>query len=357
MNTGGLMTRIVKFVQGMIGFIRGGLAFVNVITNMIMAGMSGSALADAAATGTVLIPAMEKAGYSRAFAAALTAASGTIGPVIPPSIPFVIYAGIANLSVGKMFMAGAVPGVFMGIFLMVASYFISVKRGYGKEARQSLGQIFVNFRHALLALLMPVIILGGILSGVTTATEAAVVAVVYSLIVSMFIYKQITLKDLPNIIYKAAIDTAVIMFIISAASMFGWILGREQVPQHLMQIVESFTTSPWMVLLLLNIIFLILGMFMEGTSILIILTPVLLPLINAMGIDLYHFGVIIVLNLMIGLITPPVGMTLFITSRIAGLGVDVVAKEMIPFIIALVVLLLLITYWPALSLWLPSIIA
>src|SRR5665648_149295 len=231
MNNGGLMIRIVKFVQGLVGFIRGGLAYVNVVTNMIMAGMSGSALADAAATGTVLIPAMEKAGYSRAFAAALTAAAGTIGPIIPPSIPFVLYAGMANLSVGKMFMAGAVPGVGMGLFLIAASYFISVKRGYGKEARQSFREIFANFRHAFLALLMPVIILGGILSGVTTATEAAVVAAVYSLIVSMFIFKAITVKDLPNIIYKAAIDTAVIMFIVSAASMFGWILGREQVPQ------------------------------------------------------------------------------------------------------------------------------
>ncbi|MGD9155669.1 MAG: TRAP transporter large permease [Bacillota bacterium] len=355
MNHGGLTTRIVKFCNGLVGWVRGGLAYATVVVNMILAGISGSALADAAATGSILIPAMEKAGYEKRFAAALSASAGTIGPVIPPSIPFVLYASISSVSVGKLFLAGAVPGIVMGVFMMIVIYWIARKRNYPREKRQTGREMLNGFKDALLALLMPLIILGTILFGITTPTEGAVIAVVYALIVSMVVYKEINLKSLIDITYNIAISSAVIMFIVSAANQFGWILSREQVPIKLQMAAGAFTSNPMILLLLINLLLIFMGCFMEGNSIIIILTPVLLPMLQKYGINLLHFGVLFTLNMMVGLLTPPVGMNLFVVSKVSGVSLSEIVRELLPFLLGLVVLLIIVTYVPQFSLWLPSL--
>jgi C4-dicarboxylate transporter DctM subunit len=354
MNHGGLTARLVKFANGLIGWIRGGLAYVTVIVNMFLAGMSGSALADAAATGSVLIPAMEKAKYDKGFAAALVATAGTIGPVIPPSIPFVLYASIAGVSVGKLFIAGAIPGIVMGLFMMLVIYIVSRKRNYPKEKKQTMKELLAGSKDAILALCMPFIILFTIISGITTPTEGAVIAVVYALVISVFVYKEIGFKDIIEITYQTAINSAVIMFIVSAASQFGWVLAREQIPNKLQQFASSVTDNPIVFLILINFLLLFLGCVMEGNAIIIILTPVLLPVLKNFGIDLIQFGVILTINMMVGLITPPVGMNLFVVSKVAKIPVSEIIKELKPFIIALLVLLIIVTYIPSVSLWLPS---
>lgn len=356
MNVGGITVRLVRFAQGVIGYVKGGLAYVTVLTNMLMAGISGSALADAAGTGSVLINSMEKAGYRKGFSAALVSASSTIGPIIPPSIPFVIYAIIANVSVGKMFMAGAIPGILMGLALMGIIGMIAKKQNFPKEERMPFKEIIRVFFSAIFALLMPVIILGGILTGVFTATESACVAVVYAFLVSKFVYKELNIYEVPRILLSTAKNTAVIMFIVAAAALFGWILAHAQVPQMLTNAVTSITSNPFLILVVINLLLLFLGCFMEGTAILILLAPVLLPLVENIGVDPIQFGVIMVLNLMVGLITPPVGMTLFISSRIANISVSSVIKEIVPFILAIGFVLILVTFIPFLSLWLPSVL-
>lgn len=356
MNHGGLTKRLVKFANGLVGWVHGGLAYVTIVVNMILAGMSGSALADAAATGSVLIPAMEKAGYEKRFASALVASAGTIGPVIPPSIPFVIYASIAGVSVGKLFIAGALPGLFMGLFMMAVVYVVARKRNYPREERQSMQEFLKGTKDAVLALLMPLIILVTILTGITTPTEGSVIAVVYAFIIATVVYKEIKLKSLIDIIYHTAINSAVIMFIVSAANQFGWVLSREQVPHKLQMVVTSLTDNWVLLLFLLNILLLFLGCVMEGNAIIIILVPVLLPLLKQFNIDLIHFGVVLTLNMMIGLISPPVGMNLFVVSRVADISLSEIIRELMPFLVALLILLIIVTYVPQFPLWLPSLI-
>lgn len=356
MNAGGITARLVRFAQGIVGFVRGGLAYVNVASSMLMSGMSGSALADAAGSGAVLINSMEKAGYRKGFAAALTSASATIGPIIPPSIPFILYASIAQVSVADMFLAGIIPGLLMGVCLAAMIGFLAQRQGFPKEERLPFKDVAKSFLDAFLALLMPVIILGGIFSGVFTATEAAAVAVVYALGLTILVYRELRLGELPNILFSAAKSTAVIMIIVSAAALFGWLLAQQRIPGLLAESVTSLTDNLLLVLLFINLMLLVLGMFMEGTAILIILTPVLLPLVTGLGIDPVHFGVIIVLNLMVGLITPPIGLTLFITAGIARINVTEVIGEIPPFIVALGAVLLLVTYAPSLFMWLPEAI-
>ena len=356
MNRGGITQRLVDLAQALVGGIRGGLGHVTVVTNMIMAGMSGSAVADATGTGTVLIPAMERAGYPKTFSAALVGAASTIGPVIPPSIPFVIYGGITGVSVGRLFLGGVVPGVLMGIVLMAAVYLVAKRRGYRAEGWPTLSDAMTSIWRAIPVMLFPFIILGGIFSGIVTPTEAAVVAVVYAVLLSMLFYRELSPADLFRILAAVAGNTAKITFIIASAGLYGWLLAREGVPQKLTDLFLSVSSEPWAILLMVNVLLLILGCLMETTALLVILTPVLMDLISKVGIDPVHFGVVLTLNLMIGLLTPPVGMTLYVMVSLTGVSVTDFTRECAIFMLVLVVVLGLITYVPGLVTFLPHLI-
>jgi len=356
MNRGGITQRLVDLAQALVGGVRGGLGHVTVVTNMIMAGMSGSAVADAAGTGAVLIPAMEQAGYPKTFSAALVGAASTIGPVIPPSIPFVIYGGITGVSVGRLFLGGVVPGVLMGVFLMGAVYMVAKRRGYRAEGWLTLSEALHSTWRAIPVMLFPVIILGGIFSGIVTPTEAAVVAVVYAVLLSTLFYRELSLDNLFSILAAVAGNTAKITFIIASAGLYGWLLAREGVPQQLTELFLSISREPWVILLMVNVLLLILGCLMETTALLVILTPVLMDLITRVGIDPVHFGVVLTLNLMIGLLTPPVGMTLYVMVSLTGISVTDFTRECGIFMVALVVVLGLITYVPKLVIFLPQLV-
>ncbi|MDR1119847.1 MAG: TRAP transporter large permease, partial [Dysgonamonadaceae bacterium] len=312
MNAAGITERLVRFALSLIGSVRGGLSFVVVLTNMIMAAASGTAIASGAAVGSVMIPAMRKQGYPDGFSGAVNAVSATIGPVLPPSVGFIIFASVSNASVGKLFIAGILPGILLGIVLLVNCYIVSARNNYPKGNKLSFKEIKDSFIGAFWSLIMPVIIIGGIISGVVTATEAGVIAIVYGLIVGLFIHKTITVKDLLPILISSAKSTARIMIIISCAAAFGWIISRETDPQLILHLLSGITTDKYILLLILVAIFLIVGLVMEGGSLMIILTPLLLPVIHTMGIDVIHFGVVFQLSVMIGLVTPPVGILLFV---------------------------------------------
>jgi len=357
MNATGITQRLFTFTNAMVGHIRGGLGHVNIVTSMLMAGISGSAIADCAATTKIFVPHMVEAGYKKSFSVAVTAASATIGPIIPPSIIFVVYAWLAGVSVGKLFLAGAIPGALMGLYLMVAVFFISKKKGYGRSAGGFSWRVLVKTgKDAILALLMPVIILGGILGGVFTATEAAGVAVVYALLIGTLVYRELRFSDIFRILKELAVDTAAIMFIVAAASPFGWILGLEQVPQLMIEVFTGISENPYVVLMVLNVFFLIIGTFMETTAIMIIMVPIMMPLIKVLGIDPVHFGVVISINLLIGTLTPPVGVLMFTTCGIAKVSVMDFVKAVWPFYISLIAVLASVTYLPQVVLWLPNLI-
>jgi C4-dicarboxylate transporter DctM subunit len=356
MNQGGITKRLVDLAQALVGGIRGGLGHVTVVTNMIMAGMSGSAVADATGTGAVLIPAMVQAGYPRVFSAALVGAASTIGPVIPPSIPFVIYGGITGVSVGRLFLGGVVPGVLMGVFMMGAVYVVAKRRGYRAEGWMSVGDALRSIWHAIPVMLFPVIILGGIFSGIVTPTEAAVVAVVYAVFLSMIFYRELTPAGFVRLLTTVAGNTARITFIIASAGLYGWLLAREGIPRMFTDFFLSISREPWAILLMVNVLLLILGCLMETTAILVILTPVLMDLITKVGIDPVHFGVVLTLNLMIGLLTPPVGMVLYVMVSLAKVTVTEFTRECAVFMVALVVVLGLITYVPGLVTFLPNVV-
>jgi len=356
MNTGGITQRLVRFAQCLIGHIRGGLGHVTVVTNMIMAGMSGSAVADATGTGIVLIPAMEKAGYPRVFAAALVGAASTIGPIIPPSIPFVIFGSITGTSVGRLFLGGFLPGILMGILLMFTVAILAKRRGYPREQRATLRELLIAALQATPAWGAPIIIIGGILAGIFTPTEAAVAASVYALILGMLVYREIKVAHLPQVLWETIQNTVQVMFIISAASIFGWLLIRQQVPTMIVEGMMSLTATPWVVLLIINVILLILGCFMEAIAIMLLTIPVFMPMIARVGVDPVHFGVVMTLNLMIGLLTPPVGMCLYAVSAISKVPLWPLAKELWPYIVALTVCLFLVTYIPGLVLWIPNLV-
>jgi C4-dicarboxylate transporter DctM subunit len=356
MNTGGMTQRLVHFAQCLVGHIRGGLGHVTVVTNMIMAGMSGSAVADATGTGVVLIPAMEKAGYPRAFSAALVGAASTIGPIIPPSIPFVIFGSITGTSVGRLFLGGFLPGVLMGALLMITVAILSKRRGYRREERVSRRELWIAALQATPAWGAPIIIIGGILAGVFTPTEAAVAASLYALILGMLVYKEIAVADLPRILWETIQNTVQVMFIISAASIFGFLLVRQQIPTTLVEGLMSLTATPWVVLLIINVILLTLGCFMEAIAIMLLTIPVFMPLIGRVGVDPVHFGVVLTLNLMIGLLTPPVGMCLYAVSSVSKVPLWTLAQELWPYLVALAVCLALVTYIPGLVLWIPNFV-
>jgi tripartite ATP-independent transporter DctM subunit len=354
MSTGGITARIVRFATALVGWITGGLAHVNIVVNMIMAGMSGSAVADAAATGSILIPAMVRVGFSASFAAAITAAAATIGPIIPPSIPFVLIGSIAQVSIGRLFLGGAIPGVIMGIFLMATSYWVAKRHGYAVERRATLRELLKSFWSSTPALLMPLIVMGGILTGVTTPTEAAVVAVAYALFLSVVIYRQLTLKDCYRVCVRMGSSTAAIMLTISGATLLGFVATAEQMGPKLMRVFLAFSEDRLGILLIVNIAFLILGWVMEPVPIILLTVPIFFPALTRLGVDPVHLGVVMTLNLMIGLLTPFVGLNVFIVSAIARVPVIQVARESLIFIATLIVVLLLITLFPQLVLWLPN---
>jgi len=356
MNTGGITDRLVAFAKTLVGHIRGGLAHVVVVTNMIMAGMSGSGVADAAGSGTVLIPAMKKAGYGVPFAAAVVGAAGTIGPIIPPSIPFVIYGSIASASIGRLLLGGAVPGVLMGIMLMVFVYVIAKRRGYPSEARASWQELLRATLRALPPMGMPVIILGGIIGGIMTPTEAAAAGAAYAFCLGLFVYRELSWRDLPGIITESVVGTASILIIMSAAQPFSWVLTYELAPQKVLALVENANFAQWELYLLINIAMLILGCFMEGLAVTIMAIPVLLPILDHAGIDLVHFGIVTVLSLCIGLLTPPVGLILYTVARIANIRADVLAVAVLPFLLPIVLVLLAIVFVPDLALGLPRLL-
>ena len=354
MNTGGITDRLVTFSRALVGHITGGLAHVVVVTNMIMAGMSGSGVADASGTGAVLIPAMKKTGYGAPFAAAIVGAAATIGPIIPPSIPFVVYGSIANASIGRLLLAGAIPGLVMGISLMIFVYFIAKLRGYPAGRRSTRGELARATLHAIPPLGMPAIILGGIIGGVMTPTEAAVGGAAYAFVLGFFVYREIKLANLPRIIVDTSVATASIVIIIAAAQPFGWVLAYERAPLTLVAFFQELNLSQWQILLVLNITMLVVGCFMEGLAILVMATPILVPLLAHAGIDPVHFGVVFTLNIMIGNITPPVGMIMYVVCALGKVSIVEFAREIWPFFIALVIALFLVTYIPALAMWLPN---
>ncbi len=354
MNSGGLTRRIVEFSRVLVGHIAGGLGHVTVLANVIVSGISGSALAEAAGIGAVMIEAMKKQGFHAAFAGSLNAAASTIGPLIPPSIPLVIYAVMASQSAGKMLLAGFAPGFLVAIALMVYVYFVSKKRGYPVSPRATLAQVWQATRSAFLALLTPFIIIWGIVGGVFTPTEAAAATVVYALAVSLFVYKDLRWRDLPGVFRKSAKTTAVVGFIIATANLVSYVLTRERVPQILAEALLSISDERWVILLLINVLLLVLGCFMEGLAIMLLTVPVLLPLVMQLGVDPVHFGVIVVMNLMIGLIHPPFGMALFVVAKVGDIPYRDLAWAIWPFVIPLLIVLLICTYWPWIVMVLPE---
>jgi tripartite ATP-independent transporter DctM subunit len=356
MNTAGITNRIYDFCECLAGRFRGGLAHVNVIGSVIFAGMSGSAVADAAGLGTIEIKAMTDEGYPLAFSAAVTAASATIGPIIPPSVPLLIYGVIADVSIGRLFAGGFIPGLLMAAALMIMIRWMAKKRGFGAHPAPTWREFRTKSRRAFLSLLTPVILFGGMMIGVFTPTEAAFAAATYALILGLCVYREISLRDLPKLFLDTVETNAVVLMLVMTASLFGWVLARAQVPQMLGGWILGTTRSPLMILMMINVFLLIVGCFMEALAALIILVPVFMPVIKAVGIDPVHFGLVIVLNLMIGTLTPPVGIVLFVVARVAKLPFEEVARATAPFLIPLIAVLILITVFPELVLFLPRVI-
>lgn len=356
MNSAGITNRIFAFATAMVGWMRGGLGHVNIGASVLFAGMSGAAVADAGGLGTIEIKAMRDAGYDDDFAVAVTAASSTIGPIIPPSLPMVIYGVMASASVGQLFAAGFIPGLLMAVALMVMVAYYARKRNYPRDARFNIRLIGKTFAGAFLSLLTPIIIVGGILTGIFTPTEAAIAAVFYALVLGFFVYRTLTLKRLLHVSMETIETTTVILLIVGAASIFAWILTSNRATEQFAELILGITENPIFILLLLNLVMLVVGLFMETVAAITILVPVLLPIAMKMDVDPVHFGVIMVLNLMIGLLTPPVGMVLFVLSRVSGVSFERCSAATMPFLVPLVFVLLLVTFVPQVSMWLPTLI-
>jgi C4-dicarboxylate transporter, DctM subunit len=355
MNASGISERLFGFTKALVGHIRGGPADTLVLGEVFLSGISGSSVADTAAAARVFVPQLERMGYPRAFGAALSAIAGTLGPIIPPSILMVVYAWQANISLGKLFVAGIIPGLVMAGCIMATIAILARTRDFKPAGAFSASALWREFKYSSLALLMPVIIIVGFRAGVFTATEIAGVAAAYSLVVGMFIYRSIRLVDLPTIFVGTARETAVILAIVAAAAPFSWILTIGQAPQLVTDYMSSISTDPLVVLLILNLALLVAGMFMETIAIMIILVPILIPLLTSLQIDLVHFGIVLLVNLVIGQVHPPVGVLCFVAMAITRVRLGPLARELWPFLIALVVALVIITYVPGLSLWLPHV--
>ena len=353
MNAGGLTEKIVAFSNHLVGHIQGGLALANIAASMLFAGISGTAISDTASIGAVMIPAMKKEGYDADFACAVTAASSTVGPIIPPSVSMIIAATLTGLSVGKLFLAGAIPGILLGLSLLGYTYYISRKRNYPKHARSSASQVLGSFRETFWALLMTALILYGIIGGLFTPTEASIVAVLYAVLVGAFVYKKLTLRRTLVVVLDSMRTSAALMVLIGFANLFGYLLITERLPQVVSSQILGFSDNPYVVLLLINVLLILVGTFMETIAALLILFPILLKVAVTVGIDPIHFSVIALLNLMIGLTTPPLGVCLFVAAGIGKVPIGDVARAGWPFLLVSLAVLALVTLVPELTLWLP----
>jgi tripartite ATP-independent transporter DctM subunit len=356
MNHGGITDRIFAFAKALVGWMRGGLGHVNIGASVLFAGMSGAAVADAGGLGTVEIKAMKENGYDADFAVGITAASSTIGPLIPPSLPLIVYGVVSSTSIGQLFAAGLLPGLLMAVSLMLMVAWYAKVRGYRRDAGFSWLVLWQAFKRAFLSLLTPIIIVGGILAGLFTPTEAAIAACAYALVLGGFVYRTLNFRNIKSISLDTIETTAIVLMIVAGASIFSWILTSTQVTEIVADAILGFTQNIFLVLLLVNIVLLIAGLFMEPVAAITILTPVLLPVVVALGVDPVHFGIMMILNLMIGLLTPPVGLVLYVLARVANISFESAVRGTAPFLIPLVFVLLLITYIPAITLWLPSLL-
>jgi tripartite ATP-independent transporter DctM subunit len=356
MNSAGISYRIFDFAKAVVGWMRGGLCQANIIGSVIFAGMSGSAVADAAGLGTVEIEAMKKEGYDAETAGAITAASATIGPIIPPSLPMIVYGVAAETSIGGLFIAGVVPGLLMAVALMVMVRHLAIRQDLPRHPFEGVHALWIAFRRAFWALMAPVVLFGGLLSGIFTPTEAAAVAVTYALVLGLFVYRDFRIADLPRIILDTVETTGVVMALVMSASLLGYCISVSRLPQEFGAALTSLTTNPLVYLLIVNLMLLVVGCFMEALAAMLVLIPILVPPALAMGIDPLQFGLIFVLNLMIGTITPPVGVVLYVTAKVADVPFERMARAVVPYLVPLVAVLAMITLWPPLTTWLPSVV-
>jgi len=356
MNTAGITKKLFGFANTLVGFMPGGLGHTNIIASLIFAGMSGAAVADAAGLGQIELKAMKEAGYDDDFSVAVTAASSTIGPIFPPSIPMVVFAFVSGASVGRLFLGGVVPAFLMCATMMLMVIYYAKKRNYPRQPFPTIKIATKSFVEALLPLLTPIILLGGIWSGNFTPTEAAGVAALYALVLGVLVYRELSLKDVARVFMETARETAIIGIVVAASAFYGWILMKSGFTIYIGEWVIALTTDPIYILILINVFLLIVGCFLDSTVAILIITPILMPVIDKVGIDPTHFGVVMVLNLMIGLLTPPFGIVLFVMAQVSGLKFARIVKAVAPFYIPLFTVLVLITYIPGLVTWLPNLL-
>jgi len=355
MNAGKITEKIFDFAKRLVGWIPGGLGHANIVASLIFAGMSGSAAADAGGLGTIEMEAMTTNGYDKEFSAGVTAASTVIGPIFPPSIPLIIYGSVASVSVSQLFMGGVIPGLLMALALMVTVVMFAVKRMY-QRFPFSLGLLGTQFLQSILSIITPLIILSGFVLGWFTPTEASSVAVAYALVIAIFVYRTLDWKTFKECLLESAITSANTLFIIGTSMLFSYVLIKEGVSLQIANFILGISDNPYLILLVINVVLLVLGMFMEPGAILTLMLPVLLPIVKILGIDLVHFGVVMVLNLMIGQVTPPFGVCLFIVSDVGDVPLNRLYRAILPFLVPLIIVLMLCTYFPQIVTWLPSML-
>jgi tripartite ATP-independent transporter DctM subunit len=354
MNSAGITTKIFDFADKLVGHFTGGLGHANILASVIFSGMSGSAAADAGGLGAIELKAMKEAGFDEAFSLAVTGASSVIGPIIPPSVPAVVFGVAAGVSLGKLFIGGIIPGLIMAVVMSIMIYLISKKRNYPKRVEFNFSDLVQSFIKGFWALITPAILIIGIITGMFTPTEASIVAVVYALILGL-IYRTLTLRNLPKIILDAVNTTVCTLFIIAASTLFAWILTTSQVPQHVSTIFLSVVSNKYIAIFIINIILLVVGCFLDVSPAIVLFVPIFMPVINAFHMDPVHFGIVMILNLMIGLLTPPIGIVLYVLSSVSKISFEKIAKAVWPFVGVLFLVLLLITYVPALVTYLPNL--
>ena len=355
MNRGGIARRLVDFAKVLVGPLPGGLAFVNILACMLFGAISGSAAAAASAIGGFMGPRMEKEGYNKEFSAAINITSSTTGLIIPPSNILIVYSlASGGVSIAALFMAGYIPGILVGLALMTVAAVYSIKRGYKGDARESFSNAIKKFLSAFPSLLLLIIVIGGIVAGIFTATEASAIAVLYTLVLAM-VYKEVQWKDLPKILEDAVLTTAIVMLLIGTSMGMSWVMSYENIPQEVSNLLIGLSDNPIVILVIINLILLFVGIFMDMTPAVLIFTPIFLPVVTKLGMDPIHFGIVMVLNLCIGLCTPPVGSVLFIGCSVAGIKIEKVLKPLIPLFVTMIVVLMLVTYWPDLTLFLPRV--
>ena len=356
MNSSGISVRIFEFAKSVVGWMRGGLCQANIVGSVIFAGMSGSAVADAAGLGTVEIEMMKKEGYDAETAGAITAASATIGPIIPPSLPMIVYGVAAETSIGALFLAGVVPGLLMAVALMTMVRYLAIRRNMPRHPFEGMGALWRAFKGAFWALMAPVVLFGGLFSGIFTPTEAAAVAVVYALVLGLVVYREFRLADLPRIIVDTVETSGVVMALVMSASLLGYCISVSRLPQEFGTALTQLTSNPFVYLVIVNVLLLVVGCFMEALAAMLVLIPILVPPALALGIDPVHFGLVFVLNLMIGTITPPVGVVLYVTAKVAQVPFERMARAVLPYLVPLFAVLALCTFWPPLTTWLPKLL-